>query len=180
MSSGSQMPGKGIITGYNDGTGRLGARYLAVNHRPRCGGNTAAASFWPSKCICPSAALFKSAYKILKRVQRSRRCSLPEERKFLKSRQLWVELFMLWVFFVPLLWKKNGEKTTTVKRLCKDSCLVFLSTPSKSSLCPCLTVLVPPEQRSSETACNHSCLPTSPGSERWTCIHSKPFFFFLQ
>lgn len=33
MSSGSQMPGIGIITGYNDGTGRLGARYLAVNHR---------------------------------------------------------------------------------------------------------------------------------------------------
>lgn len=47
--------------------------------------------------------------------------------------------------FISLLWKKNGERTR-VKRLCKDSCLVFLGTPSNSSLCLCLTLFVPPEQ----------------------------------
>lgn len=84
----------------------------------------------------------------------------------------------LFCFFA--LEKKGGKKTTTVKRLCKDSCFVFLSTPSNSSPCPCLTLHCScPQnnrQRNFPHSLTHSRLPTSPSSERRTCIYSKPIF----
>lgn len=87
----------------------------------------------------------------------------------------------LFCFFA--LEKKGGKKTTTVKRLCKDSCFVFLSTPSNSSPCPCLTLHCSCPQNNTAAklpalthSVTHSRLPTSPSSERRTCIYSKPIF----
>lgn len=58
----------------------------------------------------------------------------PEERRFLKQRALWVEPYVLWVFLFLCFKLKMGKKQES-----NVSCLVFLGTPSHSSLaCACV------------------------------------------
>lgn len=183
MSSGSQMPGKGIITGYNDGTDRLGARYLAVNHGPPCVGNTAGRILLTVKVYLPICCIVQiGGWNFEARAAAPRLLSKPEERRFMKLRRLWVEPYVLWRdFFVSLLWKKKGEKKQQQSNVCvKTLVLCFwahLPTAPRARVLHC-TARAPrtTRQRNFPHSLTHSRPPTSPSSERRTCIYSKPIF----
>lgn len=169
MSSSSQMPGKDIITGYND---KRTARHSVSGCQSRVALEEHDSHvLWPSKCICPSGGVFNQCMKFWSADCGTGPGFLGVERDLWRrggcglSRTCSEE-----PFFRSLLGKKKA-----VKHLCKDSCFLFLTTPSNSSPCPCLTLFMPPEQCSSETSCTHAAANFSRFKRR-ACIYSKSIF----